>query len=772
MSTAKAEGCGLVPVASAMRQMDSRVYSPAQCVGQLAENSAAKGSNFNATSFEVTILPQFASSTRAKDTDVGVPSITQALKALDDGVGFLYGEIQDMLTYGTPESITADKKFGANNHGLKAVAATLSPACCLLFSKSKAPDGSIWHTLLAFGANFDYDGLYNFRGLSWPATFTGTSLQSLADADFHHCGSLDAYKDMFRTGGKTWATLKDLAAAHAHFKEIKGTGVLGIFPFGQESTTLKAEVLDDDIKLQGIGLKALLEKYFVAPELGLLEQEYWANYKGFKMILNVNRRKKITIQPLASKFPVSPRITVTIGQAQHTVVYGPYISPKHEHSLFPYVYTAGQTFHSQKSGFYLASNSRIMNPLHRPKITDDGRARSEFFSRQKVSQKPASAIMQKLLATMCGEDLGDGAPELYGELEDLLKANRVFDNKNPYLERSDDYQKQMKNLKWLLGLPFEITARIDKEYLQFNDAKDDLKDDALKRDAFFASVHSAVALDVLRRMLPGFDRLMIDADKVKPDKQLKMDTLFKSDKTPAGQAKAGPSKRRPAAPAKRVPKTPQQAQREQQAEHAERAQQAEAAAAAGRTSKRSMAAAAAAAQAVAAAAAAASDTSSGGGVMDEEEEGRSARAARTQSRAEHLHPTQLGSPSAPRGSKHRRGDVASDAHRSVSHEALDVLAAAAQDYLPSQSQTIASDSQDASALESPTRTTVTTSRGLLESDLEPPSKRNRVSDVQRFDQLWRQAVEERVIVECELTRNLKAMASATFDREHCKSASA
>ncbi len=80
---------------------------------------------------------------------------------------------------------------------------------------------------------------------------------------------------------------------------------------------------------------------------------------------------------------------------------------------------------------------------------------------------------------------------------------QVFDNKNPYLEKSEDYQKQMKNLKWLLGLPFEITARIDKEYLQFNDAKDDLKDDALKRDAFFASVHTAVALDVLQRMLPG-----------------------------------------------------------------------------------------------------------------------------------------------------------------------------------------------------------------------------------------------------------------------------
>jgi len=105
-------------------------------------------------------------------------------------------------------------------------------------------------------------------------------------------------------------------------------------------------------------------------------------------------------------------------------------------------------------------------------------------------------------------------------------------------------------------------------------------------------------------------------------------------------------------------------------------------------------------------------------------------------------------------------------------QALDVLAAAAEDYLPSQSQTVASDSQTASVLERPTRTTVTTSRGLLESDLEPASKRIRISDVQRFDQLWRQAVEEKVIVECELTRNLKAMASATFSHKHTSSASA
>ena len=144
-------------------------------------------------------------------------------------------------------------------------------------------------------------------------------------------------------------------------------------------------------------------------------------------LLQVNRRKKIIVKPLQPKFPVSPRISVTIGQAQHTVVYGPYFSSQHEHSLFPYVHNAGQTFHTKHNGFgfYLASNSRIMNPLHRPKITDDGAARTEYFSRQKVSQKPASAIMQKLLAKMCGDDLGDGAAELYRELEELLKANRV-----------------------------------------------------------------------------------------------------------------------------------------------------------------------------------------------------------------------------------------------------------------------------------------------------------------------------------------------------------
>ena len=45
---------------------------------------------------------------------------------------------------------------------------------------------------------------------------------------------------------------------------------------------------DEDIKLQGVSLRELLTKYFVAPALGLLAADYWAEYKGFKMILNVS----------------------------------------------------------------------------------------------------------------------------------------------------------------------------------------------------------------------------------------------------------------------------------------------------------------------------------------------------------------------------------------------------------------------------------------------------------------------------------------------------
>lgn len=113
--TARPEGCGVVPVASNQRDMDSRIYSAAQCVGQLAENAAAKGTDFNATTFDVAIMTQFETSLRAPGTDIGVPSHSQAVKVLDNGKGFLYEEVEDTLTYGTPTTVSTEKKFGGRD---------------------------------------------------------------------------------------------------------------------------------------------------------------------------------------------------------------------------------------------------------------------------------------------------------------------------------------------------------------------------------------------------------------------------------------------------------------------------------------------------------------------------------------------------------------------------------------------------------------------------------------------------------------------------------
>lgn len=46
---------------------------------------------------------------------------------------------------------------------------------------------------------------------------------------------------------------------------------------------------DADIKLQGVSLKELLGKYFVAKELKLLPADYWTGYRGFKMVLMVKQ---------------------------------------------------------------------------------------------------------------------------------------------------------------------------------------------------------------------------------------------------------------------------------------------------------------------------------------------------------------------------------------------------------------------------------------------------------------------------------------------------
>lgn len=78
-------------------------------------------------------------------------------------------------------------------------------------------------------------------------------------------------------------------------------------------------------------------------------------------------------------------------------------------------------------------------------------------------------------------------------------------------------------------------------------------------------------------------------------------------------------------------------------------------------------AAAAAADASGHAATGGSSSSDGGVSDDKQVEGQSARAARVQARADQLHPTQLGSPSDPKG-KRRRGSTPSQ-NGDVGHEA-------------------------------------------------------------------------------------------------------
>ncbi len=59
----------------------------------------------------------------------------------------------------------------------------------------------------------------------------------------------------------------------------------------------------------------------------------------------------------------------------------------------------------------------------------------------------------------------------------------------------------------------------------------------------------------------------------------------------------------------------------------------------------------------------------------------------------------------------------------------------------------------------------TVSRSLLQSDSDPASKRSKASDIQRFDELWRQAVSEGLIQDSELTRSLQAMAMASLRQQ-------
>ena len=143
-------------------------------------------------------------------------------------------------------------------------------------------------------------------------------------------------------------------------------------------------------------------------------------------VMQLPRRKKVVIKPQPPKFPVSPQLTVSVGQAQHTVVYGPYTSDKHHLSLVPYSQTAGLSFSSTGYNFYLASNSRIMNSLYRPKTSDNGETREAYYSKQRsTNQKSAAPAQAELLEKLCGVSLDD-IPEQFEELKALLNDYKVI----------------------------------------------------------------------------------------------------------------------------------------------------------------------------------------------------------------------------------------------------------------------------------------------------------------------------------------------------------
>ena len=135
-------------------------------------------------------------------------------------------------------------------------------------------------------------------------------------------------------------------------------------------------------------------------------------------------------------FPVSPPIEITIGNASHRVVYGPYTSchfkttenviTAHGCDLasqdIPYNDKDGNHFFKQNFQLYLASNSRVINPLHSaPSMSEYyGTERQDYFGQKRTSQKSAAILSLQLLETLCGAGRQQGMPAQYIALKKLL----------------------------------------------------------------------------------------------------------------------------------------------------------------------------------------------------------------------------------------------------------------------------------------------------------------------------------------------------------------
>ncbi|KAL3142163.1 hypothetical protein ABBQ38_002521 [Trebouxia sp. C0009 RCD-2024] len=113
----------------------NRAYTAAECVGQLVENAAAVLKRFNATLFLLIILSgvsgQICNPLRCIDSPEVNVIKSDALKVVDNGIGFLFEHVRAMLRSGYRHAHQVTKLFGANNQGLKQLCSNLvQPGLC------------------------------------------------------------------------------------------------------------------------------------------------------------------------------------------------------------------------------------------------------------------------------------------------------------------------------------------------------------------------------------------------------------------------------------------------------------------------------------------------------------------------------------------------------------------------------------------------------------------------------------------------------------------
>lgn len=126
----------------------------------------------------------------------------------------------------------------------------------------------------------------------------------------------------------------------------------------------------------------------------------------------------------------------------------------------------------------------------------------------------------------------------------------MFKSNNPLLKDKPRYREQMKNLKWLLAMPLEVFVNIDLKHMFFNTKKTDLAEPFDERQEFYAAVHTAVVLDILKRMKPGLEALAAEEPQPGPATPLVAERTQRAARTPARQ----PANRAPADTAATVAK--------------------------------------------------------------------------------------------------------------------------------------------------------------------------------------------------------------------------